>query len=474
MSFKILKKDLLKKKSMNIILTVFVLLATMFIASSVNNLMVVTGGMDGYLDLSGVKDYLIITMRNDEGRENEEDIIKFIEESEAVNKYYEDMISYLSKSNMLLENGQSGGLKPALEYAFSGQIDKCVEELKKDNGDSYNSNEKYVMSLYAAYYGTPELYEEAQKYLKATVYSGLVAQVAEANNYDMVKYLLEKYDYDISTEEADEFVLRGFQYALKWGYADICQLFCEKNVKIKKWASGYDELKSAVSSEDLETVKVIYNYIKKKDEITEAELSNAYMWYILKDKEKAKEIADFFFDEGYDLSCVEFCYMDKEFAEYLYENGRPLAPSDLTYAVKSEDPEFVKLVLEKGADPNQDAYWMNFSEAWYINENGDILNYDQYLTDEFTESKVPVMSCAITEANSQIVQLLIDYGADLSLNDYFVDCRYASKATVKVLIEAGADTNMDYSSVNKKGSTLSEYFERYGREDLAELLKEYK
>ena len=106
MSFKILKKDLLKKKSMNIILTVFVLLATMFIASSVNNLMVVTGGMDGYLDLSGVKDYLIITMRNDEGRENEEDIIKFIEESEAVNKYYEDMISYLSKSNMLLENGE--------------------------------------------------------------------------------------------------------------------------------------------------------------------------------------------------------------------------------------------------------------------------------------------------------------------------------------------------------------------------------
>lgn len=376
--------------------------------------------------------------------------------------------------NMLLESGQSSGLKPALEYAFSGQIDKCVEELKRDNGDSYNSNEKYVMSLYAAYYGTPELYEEAQKYLKATVYSGLVAQVAEANNYDMVKYLLEKYDYDISTEEADDFVLRGFQYALKWGYADICQLFCEKNVKIKKWASGYDELKSAVSSEDLETVKVIYNYIKKKDEITEAELSNAYMWYILKDKEKAKEIADFFFDEGYDLSCVEFCYMDKEFAEYLYENGRPLAPSDLTYAVKSEDPEFVKLVLEKGADPNQDAYWMNFSEAWYINENGDILNYDQYLTDEFTESKVPVMSCAITEANSQIVHLLIDYGADLSLNDYFVDCRYASKATVKVLIEAGADTNMDYSSVNKKGSTLSEYFERNGREDLVELLKEYK
>ena len=106
MSFKILKKDLLKKKSMNIILTLFVLLATMFIASSVNNLMVVTGGMDGYLDLSGVKDYLIITMRNDEGRENEEDIIKFIEESEAVNKYYEDMMSYLSKSNMLLENGE--------------------------------------------------------------------------------------------------------------------------------------------------------------------------------------------------------------------------------------------------------------------------------------------------------------------------------------------------------------------------------
>jgi putative ABC transport system permease protein len=107
MSFKILKKDLLKKKSMNIILTLFVLLATMFIASSVNNLMVVTGGMEKYLDLSGVKDYLIVTMRNDEDRDNENEIIKFIEQSEAVDKYYEDMISYITKSNMILENGES-------------------------------------------------------------------------------------------------------------------------------------------------------------------------------------------------------------------------------------------------------------------------------------------------------------------------------------------------------------------------------
>lgn len=384
--------------------------------------------------------------------------------------------------NMLLESGQSSGLKPALEYAFSGQIDKCVEELQKCKDEDYNSDEKYVMSLYAAYFGTPELYEEAQKYLKGSVYTDIISRVAETGNYDMVKYLLEKYDFDITSEDADTFLLESIEYAARWGRADICQLLCDNNIRIKRWYSGYSVFGDAVFSEDLETVKVIYNYIKEKDEVTEADLSNAYQWYSLKDKENAKKVVDFFFDEGYNLSCVEFSYIDKEFAEYLYEKGRPLAPSDLTYAVKSEDPEFVKLVLEKGADPNQDAYWADFGEIWYINDIGDVLDYNSYLTDEFTESRTSIMNLAIGEANSQIVQLLIDYGADVLCEDYIVNCRYSSKATAKVLIESGANLDIIIEDRPRPISigaldykfTLPEYFERHGRKDLSDLVKEYQ
>lgn len=47
MNFKILRKDLKRKKSMNLILLLFVMLATTFIAASLNNLKIVTNGLDG-------------------------------------------------------------------------------------------------------------------------------------------------------------------------------------------------------------------------------------------------------------------------------------------------------------------------------------------------------------------------------------------------------------------------------------------
>ena len=47
----ILKKDLKRKKTMNVILVLFIILSTMFISSSVNNMLTVTGALDDYFDL---------------------------------------------------------------------------------------------------------------------------------------------------------------------------------------------------------------------------------------------------------------------------------------------------------------------------------------------------------------------------------------------------------------------------------------
>ena len=49
MYLNILKKDLKRKKAMNAILLVFVILATMFVSSSVNNILSVTTALDSYL-----------------------------------------------------------------------------------------------------------------------------------------------------------------------------------------------------------------------------------------------------------------------------------------------------------------------------------------------------------------------------------------------------------------------------------------
>ena len=89
MNRKILKKDLKRKKSMNLILLLFVLLATTFIAASLNNLKIVTNGIDYYFEQAQVKDFLIdaLSGTNGEKVENDEKIEAFLESQENVTSY---------------------------------------------------------------------------------------------------------------------------------------------------------------------------------------------------------------------------------------------------------------------------------------------------------------------------------------------------------------------------------------------------
>lgn len=59
MFFDILKRDLKRKKMMNVIVLLFVILSVMFISSSVTNLLAVTGSLDSFLDKAGVGDYVV-------------------------------------------------------------------------------------------------------------------------------------------------------------------------------------------------------------------------------------------------------------------------------------------------------------------------------------------------------------------------------------------------------------------------------
>lgn len=62
MFFRILKKDLKRKRTMNFILFLFIILATMFLASSVSNLMSVNGAVDYFMEISKVPDYFTIAL----------------------------------------------------------------------------------------------------------------------------------------------------------------------------------------------------------------------------------------------------------------------------------------------------------------------------------------------------------------------------------------------------------------------------
>lgn len=97
----ILKKDLKRKKTMNFILFAFVILATVFVASGLNNVLTVLNGTDYYLDKAGVGDFCIITMGDDSvGRMKE-----ILSEEKIVKDYRLDRVIYASEYNILFENG---------------------------------------------------------------------------------------------------------------------------------------------------------------------------------------------------------------------------------------------------------------------------------------------------------------------------------------------------------------------------------
>ena len=60
MWFEILKKDLKKQKSVNIILLLFVTLSTIFLASSVNNISLVMNGLETYMERANVSDVMAV------------------------------------------------------------------------------------------------------------------------------------------------------------------------------------------------------------------------------------------------------------------------------------------------------------------------------------------------------------------------------------------------------------------------------
>lgn len=61
MYFRLLRKDLKRKKTMNAIMLIFIILAATFIAGSMNNMVTVATALDDYFDLAVVPDYWIST-----------------------------------------------------------------------------------------------------------------------------------------------------------------------------------------------------------------------------------------------------------------------------------------------------------------------------------------------------------------------------------------------------------------------------
>ena len=102
MYFKILKKDLKRKKTMNIILLIFITLAVTFIASSVRNLSSISMALESYFQKAGLSDYIVIT--SDEENINK-DFSDFLSENKNVDSYEVDSTISFGENKLKLDNG---------------------------------------------------------------------------------------------------------------------------------------------------------------------------------------------------------------------------------------------------------------------------------------------------------------------------------------------------------------------------------
>lgn len=101
MYLNILKKDLKRKRAMNIILLLFIILATMFVSSSVNNIINVTTALDSYFEMANAPDYCAVTMNKNLAV----DIDETVSLASAVDRYTTETVLFLSTDNFICEDG---------------------------------------------------------------------------------------------------------------------------------------------------------------------------------------------------------------------------------------------------------------------------------------------------------------------------------------------------------------------------------
>ncbi len=96
MFWRMLKKDLKRKRAMNVILLVFIILASMFMSSGVSNIITVTTALDSYFEMADVPDYFALC----ENKSSDQDICGTLENASAIDEFRIEEFVRMSQSNI--------------------------------------------------------------------------------------------------------------------------------------------------------------------------------------------------------------------------------------------------------------------------------------------------------------------------------------------------------------------------------------
>lgn len=195
MFFQILKKDLKRNKTMNVILFLFIVLATVFVSGGLSNLVSVISGLDYYIGQAvGEKDDYFLSIESD--GENMKEVLDSIE---SVKSYgYDEVLSY---SDEVLDKNKK-------KIEWSGGISLCTTKLlytklfDSDNKEIKNVEKGHVyisvkfINEYKINVGDEITLKLGDKERTYIVDGGLKDAVLGSRISGNNKFLLNEADYD--------------------------------------------------------------------------------------------------------------------------------------------------------------------------------------------------------------------------------------------------------------------------------------
>ena len=201
MYLNILKKDLKRKKAMNIILLVFIILATMFVSSSVNNIISVTTALDHYFEMAGVPDYIAATM-NKAVAGNLDETLNGVE---SIDSFRTEEILYMAQANVVYEENPLNATSNT--QILQSDADMSVNYFLEDNSvlEQVNKGELYMFSYAMESKGlkpgdkiTIDIEGVSREF---TIAGGVKDAVLGSNMSGIVRYIINEEDFKAYTED---------------------------------------------------------------------------------------------------------------------------------------------------------------------------------------------------------------------------------------------------------------------------------
>lgn len=138
MFLQILKNDMLKRKGVNSILFLFITLATVFLASSFNNILVVSSGVDYYMEYANVPDANIVVNSNKDKKAIDTWLTKQLEEKKINDYEYNNLIALSDKSVEFKSKDKMTTLESKGSSLYIGKLDIDYNKVFSEDGKTFS------------------------------------------------------------------------------------------------------------------------------------------------------------------------------------------------------------------------------------------------------------------------------------------------------------------------------------------------